>query len=108
MMTSNSVTTPNAWSMRCCQLSPGDVVAILKDRELLASLHAYLSAEALAELAELTIVMLVVEADVAHECSRTVDTTATPYSSTGPCQRGRSAYDSRGKQQSMIGRAGET
>ena len=48
-------------------LPPGDVMAILKDQKLLAGLHPDLGAESLTELAELTVVVLIIETDVAHE-----------------------------------------
>jgi hypothetical protein len=51
-------------------LTPGDVFAVLKDREFLAGLHLDLGAEPLAELGELAVVVLVIEAHVAHERGR--------------------------------------
>ena len=51
-------------------LPPDNVTAILKDRELLAGLHPDLSAEPLAELSEMTVVMQIIEPGVAHEGGR--------------------------------------
>src|SRR5690348_15187358 len=51
-------------------LPPGDIVAVLEDQKLLACLHPDLGGKSLAELRKLAVVMLVVEAHVAHERGR--------------------------------------
>jgi len=51
-------------------LTPGDVVAILKDRELFPRLHPDLGAQPLTELGELTVIVLIMKTDVGHERGR--------------------------------------
>ncbi|CAM5688517.1 hypothetical protein SGLAM104S_07720 [Streptomyces glaucescens] len=48
-------------------LAPGDVVAVLEDGEFLAGLRPDLRGEPFPELRELAVVVLIVEADMAHE-----------------------------------------
>jgi len=50
--------------------APRNVTTILKDQELFASLHPHLSAEPFTELGELTVIVLIIGADIAHERGR--------------------------------------
>jgi hypothetical protein len=49
-------------------LSPGDVVTVLKDYELFAGLYPDFCAEAFSERSKLTILMHIIEGDIAEEC----------------------------------------
>src|SRR5205085_5780684 len=48
-------------------LSPGNVLPVLENHERFAGLHAHLSAEALAEIGQTSVLVLVLETHVAHE-----------------------------------------
>jgi len=48
-------------------LPPGDVLAVLKDRKFFAELDLDLGAQAIAELADPAVIVLIIEAGVAHK-----------------------------------------